>query len=86
MNRPLQGGAGFLQESNMDRTAVLTLGQIADELGQPPSRVKYVVSKYGLKPIARVGIIRLFSEQQVETIRRGLSGTRIVNHSERATP
>jgi hypothetical protein len=70
----------------METTAVLTLAQIADELGQPPSRVKYVVSKYRLKPVARVGIIRLFSEQQVETIRREVSGTRIVNSSERKRP
>lgn len=59
----------------MDKTAVLTLGQIADELGQPPSRVNYVVSKYRLKPVARVGIIRLFSEQQAQAIRERLSGT-----------
>ena len=59
----------------MEKTAVLTLGQIADELGQPPTRVSYVVSKYRLKPVARVGIIRLFSEQQVQAIRQGLSRT-----------
>jgi len=57
----------------MEKTAVLTLGQIADALGQPPSRVSYVVSKYRLKPVARVGIIRLFTEQQVLAIQQALS-------------
>ncbi|HPC93823.1 MAG TPA: hypothetical protein PLU87_02700 [Sedimentisphaerales bacterium] len=54
------------------KTAVLTVGQIAERLGQPPSRVAYQIAKQRLKPVARVGIIRLFSEQQGETIQRGL--------------
>lgn len=54
------------------KTSVLTVGQIADRLGQPPSRVAYLIGKYRLKPIARVGIIRLFGEAQVECIREGV--------------
>jgi len=49
-----------------------TIGQIADHLEEPPSRVAYIISKNRLKPIRRVGIIRLFSEQQVQAIREGL--------------
>lgn len=54
------------------KTAVLTVGQIADQLGQPPSRVAYLIAKHRIKPVGRVGIIRLFSEQQIEAIRRSL--------------
>ena len=41
---------------------LLTIGQIADVLEEPPARVAYVISKYRLKPVQRVGIIRLFDE------------------------
>jgi len=57
--------------------AGLTIGQIADRLEEPPARVAYIVSKYRLKPVQRVGIIRLFSEQQIEAIRQGLYAIRI---------
>ncbi len=50
----------------------ITVGQIADRLGEPPSRVAYAITKYRLKPVTRVGIIRLFSDKQVELIRQGL--------------
>lgn len=49
-----------------------TVGQISDLLGEPPARVSYIISKHRLKPSDRVGIIRLFSVQQVELIRRYL--------------
>lgn len=32
----------------------------------------YVINKHRLKPITRVGIIRLFSEDQIEAIQQGL--------------
>lgn len=54
-----------------------TIGQIADVLKEPPSRVAYIVSKYRLKPVRRVGIIRLFSQEQVEAIRQGLYNIQI---------
>ena len=49
-----------------------TIGQIADRYQEPPARVAYIISKYRIKPIRRVGIIRLFSEQQVQAIKDGL--------------
>ena len=52
--------------------AEYTIGQIADRLQEPPARVAYIVSKYRLKPVRRVGIIRLFSEDQVQAIKNGL--------------
>lgn len=54
-----------------------TLGQISDRLGEPPSRVGYIISKYRLKPRRRVGIIRLFDEDQIEAIRQGLFNIQI---------
>jgi hypothetical protein len=56
---------------------LLTIGQIADQLVEPPARVAYIVSKYRLKPVSRVGIIRLFSDEQVKVIQLGLYGIQI---------
>ena len=56
---------------------LLTIGQIADQLQEPPARVAYVVSKYRLKPVERVGIIRLFDEKHVKAIKQGLYGIQI---------
>ena len=55
----------------------LTVGEIADRLQEPPSRVSYVISKFRLKPTCRVGIILLFDEEQINAIRQGLYGLRI---------
>ena len=54
-----------------------TTSQIADMLGEPPQRVTYIIRKYRLKPVQRVGIIRLFSDQQVEAIKQGLYNIQI---------
>ncbi len=56
---------------------LLTIGQIADILEEPPARVAYIISKYRLKPVQRVGIIRLFDEQQIKAIKQGLYGIQI---------
>jgi len=53
---------------------LLTASQIADRLDEPPYRVTYVIRKYRLKPVVRIGIIRLFSETQIEAIKNGLYG------------
>lgn len=55
----------------------LTIGQIADRLEEPPARVAYIVSKYRLKPVERVGIIRLFGAEQLKAIRQGLYGIQV---------
>lgn len=54
-----------------------TIGEIADRLEEPPSRVAYIISKNRLKPVRRVGIIRLFSEQQVQAIREAMFNMQI---------
>lgn len=56
---------------------LLTIGQIADRLQEPPARIAYIVSKYRLKAVQRVGIIRQFRPEQVEVIRQGLYGIRV---------
>ena len=48
------------------------IGQIADLLQEPPSRVAYIIGKLRLRAHKRVGIIRLFDETQVEAIKQGL--------------
>ena len=56
---------------------LLTVGQISERLKEPPARIAYIVSKYRLKPVKRVGIIRLFDEEQVKEIKRGLYNIQI---------
>lgn len=56
---------------------LLTVGQIADVLKEPPARIAYIISKYRLKPIQRIGIIRLFDEEQIKAIKQGLYGIQI---------
>ncbi len=58
-------------------TNLLTASQIADQLGEPPQRIDYVIRKYRLKPQQRIGIIRLFGEQQVQAIKEGLYNIQI---------
>ena len=61
----------------MEYANLLTASQIADQLGEPPQRVTYIIRKYRLKPIQRIGIIRLFNEEQVGAIKQGLYGIQI---------
>lgn len=61
----------------MESTVLFTASQIADMLNEPPQRVTYIIRKYRLKPIMRVGIIRLFSEEQVRAIKQGLYNIQI---------
>ena len=56
---------------------LFTVGQIAESLKEPPARVAYIISKYRIRPVSRVGIIRLFSETQVTAIRQGLYNIQI---------
>ena len=55
----------------MEYANLLTASEIADRFSEPPQRVTYIIRKYRLKPIQRVGIIRLFSEEQVKAIKQG---------------
>ncbi len=61
----------------MEYTNLLTASQIADQLGEPPQRITYIIRKYRLKPVQRIGIIRLFDEEQIKAIKQGLYGIQI---------
>ena len=61
----------------MVNTNLLTVSQIADQFSEPPQRVAYIIRKHRLKPVERIGIIRLFTEQQIEAVRQGLYNIQI---------
>lgn len=56
---------------------LFTVGEISEQLGEPIPRVAYVIQKYRLKPVERVGIIRRFSGDQIAAIKKGLYGIQI---------
>ena len=45
-----------------------TLGEIADELSESLPRIQYICSKHRIKPVARVGLTRLFTQEQKNLI------------------
>ena len=51
---------------------LLTVGQISNRLQEPTARVRYIIDKYRLEPVRRVGIIRMFTEEQLKAIKDGL--------------
>lgn len=61
----------------MEPANLYTATQIADLLGEPPQRVCYIIRKLRLKPVHRVGIIRLFDDEQVKVVKQGLYGIQI---------
>lgn len=48
---------------------LLTLTQVADEIGERPSRVRHAVNTYRIEAAQRAGIVRLFRRDQVGEIR-----------------
>ena len=58
-------------------THLVTVSQIADALSEPPQRVAYIIRKFRIKPVTRIGIIRLFDDRQVKAIKQGLYGIQI---------
>ena len=53
-----------------------TIGQVAKQLGVARSRLDYAVSKIGLQERGRAGIIRLFSPDQIPSMRAALETVR----------
>lgn len=51
---------------------VLSTGQIAAEIGEDRDRVAYAIRKAGVKPVGRAGLVRLFPQSSVSTIREFL--------------
>lgn len=54
-------------------TPLMTVGQIARLLKQPPHRITYVISSRRIKESARAGRLRVFGTEAVERIRRVLA-------------
>ena len=52
---------------------LLTLGQMADRLGVPQHRAKYALTQYGIRPTGRVGILRVWSEDDLPRLERALA-------------
>ena len=52
---------------------LLTLGQVAERLGEPIHRVKYAIDSYRIKPVTRIGILRCWAEDDLPQIRSALA-------------
>lgn len=57
-------------------TTNLTLGDVARQLGVPRNRVTYAIEKAGIRERGRVGILRVFGEDQVPVIDAALKAVR----------
>lgn len=51
---------------------VLSTGQIAEQVNEDRDRVSYAIRKAGIKPIGRAGLVRLFPQSAVNTVREFL--------------
>ena len=50
------------EQANQD---LLTLGQIARRLGVPAHRLKYAIEEYRIDPVRRIGVLRVWSEDDI---------------------
>ena len=50
----------------------MSLGQVATKLGETPSRIKYAIALYRIPERQRAGIIRLWTDEDLPTIRSAL--------------
>ncbi len=51
---------------------LLTVGDVAEQLGIPVYRIQYLLRTRNIKPIQRAGILRLFTNDQLDLIREEL--------------
>ncbi len=51
---------------------ILSTGQIAEEIGQDRDRVSYAIRKMGVEPVGRAGLVRLFPQSAVRTVKGSL--------------
>ena len=59
--------------AQVDTDTLLTLGQIAERLDVPAHRVKYAIDVYRVKPRLRVGITRVWAEEDLPRIRSAVN-------------
>lgn len=53
----------------MNPDGMLTVTKMADELGEPPRRIDYIIKKHRIKPATRVAMTRLFTQKQLRLIK-----------------
>lgn len=58
---------------NAHHLELLTLGQVAERLNVSIHRVKYAIEQSRIAPTARVGILRVWSEQALPRIQTALN-------------
>ena len=51
---------------------LLTLGQLAERLNVSTHQLKYAIDQYRIAPVTRVGIIRVWSEDDIPRIKSAL--------------
>lgn len=56
-----------------DDRRLLTLGQLSERLDVASHRIKYAIDQYRIEPTMRVGIIRVWSENDIPRIKSALS-------------
>jgi len=56
-------------------SAFLTIGDLRRRLGEPLHRVQYAIDKHGPAPAARIGIQRVWTEEQVPAVAEALRRT-----------
>jgi hypothetical protein len=61
----------------MTEDVFFTASEIADLLNEPLPRVQYIINKKRIKPVRRIGIIRLFDKAQIDIVKAGLYGIQI---------
>jgi len=52
---------------------LLTLGEIAERLDISTHRLKYAIDRYKIKPTRRVGIIRVWREDDIPLIKSAIA-------------
>ena len=58
-------------------TDLKTATEVAELLGEPRHRVRYVIDHYQITPAARASTVRLFGEVQIAAIKDKLFNMRI---------
>lgn len=60
---------------------ILSTGQIAEQIGEDRDAVSYAIRKGGVQPVGRAGLVRLFPQSAVDTVRTFLAGKRKPAHT-----
>ena len=61
----------------VDMAKLLTVGDVARALEEPQPRVNYALAKACIQPVGRVGILRMFSVDQLPEIREAIDSIRV---------